>query len=589
MSSDDTEPILKTIAKDDEQQMSEMENYASSSGDLRLIKRLGGGSFGNVYECESPRGRMACKFMFTGDDSIENHGYVINSIDKLFLREACVYSYLANKVPGVCTVREIGAGYLGMCLEREDVESLLKNSNPITKKYKKSDEHRFLSLRRASTGLKMLDIEYIMSSMVSMLATLEILHSLNIVHMDIKPANILLGHDYKWKLCDFGISRKIRSEDLAKFHEVQKFYKQGRGVVYNDKALIDYITLTDGDTTLGYAAPETMYNSKNRLAPIFTALDIWSAGALFYELLTGLSFLGTTIHRDGNGDIIVADISHRLGHLFGQDNLLGRDKPDSFYIMNMLRFLTKDMKRSGMDFYDKRWKKSAATIATSDEIQNGNTSSTSPLEAIKTMRPELSSRYSKIWNLLVNMLDPNPLTRYTATDCINSELFRPYINIRNNVWKEYSTRVTSLERIYVPPKSSSDRTPLMKFIWYAMGKKTGEGKGWVGEKFKSFPGLRKRMYKILLVVNTDMGSKIKDKKDLQILLFCIYHISYMAEYGLFTTDYFDYNAATIEKSGYPLFLPGIIGSGYSVEEIADRINYTLYYIAVNLLNFNLWV
>lgn len=94
---------------------------------------------------------------------------------------------------------------------------------------------------------------------------LEFIHSKYIVHLDVKPQNILLSKDGSCKLADFGLSRKILPGEI-----VQEICG-----------------------TPEYTAPEILdYN------PITTAADIWSLGAVLYVMLTGCSpFAGDTIQE----------------------------------------------------------------------------------------------------------------------------------------------------------------------------------------------------------------------------------------------------------------------------------------------------
>lgn len=94
---------------------------------------------------------------------------------------------------------------------------------------------------------------------------LEFIHERHIVHMDIKPQNILLSVDGKCRLADFGLSRKIPPGEI-----VQEI-----------------------SGTPEYTAPEILDYS-----PITTAADIWSLGCVVYVMLTGLSpFAGDTLQE----------------------------------------------------------------------------------------------------------------------------------------------------------------------------------------------------------------------------------------------------------------------------------------------------
>ena len=90
-----------------------------------------------------------------------------------------------------------------------------------------------------------------------LITTLEYIHSLGIVHRDIKPDNILLDLNNNIKLCDFGVALQTNTEN---------FY-------INDKV-----------GTPAFVAPEILSN--NYYDPFKT--DIWSAGVVLYSILAGI-------------------------------------------------------------------------------------------------------------------------------------------------------------------------------------------------------------------------------------------------------------------------------------------------------------
>ncbi|XP_022725669.1 mitogen-activated protein kinase 9-like isoform X2 [Durio zibethinus] len=93
-----------------------------------------------------------------------------------------------------------------------------------------------------------------------LLRSLKFIHTANVFHRDLKPKNILANADCKLKICDFGLAR----------------------VSFNDAP--SAIFWTDYVATRWYRAPELCGSFFSKYTP---AIDIWSIGCIFAEMLTG--------------------------------------------------------------------------------------------------------------------------------------------------------------------------------------------------------------------------------------------------------------------------------------------------------------
>ncbi|XP_059645370.1 mitogen-activated protein kinase 9-like isoform X2 [Cornus florida] len=93
-----------------------------------------------------------------------------------------------------------------------------------------------------------------------LLRGLKYIHTANVFHRDLKPKNILANADCKLKICDFGLAR----------------------VSFNDAP--SAIFWTDYVATRWYRAPELCGSFFSKYTP---AIDIWSIGCIFAEMLTG--------------------------------------------------------------------------------------------------------------------------------------------------------------------------------------------------------------------------------------------------------------------------------------------------------------
>jgi len=95
-------------------------------------------------------------------------------------------------------------------------------------------------------------------------AGLSELHRQRILHRDLKPANVLISHDCKVKICDFGLARgdmQLDGDDAEP--------DQAQGI------------LTEYVVTRWYRAPEVMLLPKQYTS----AVDVWSVGCILGEIL----------------------------------------------------------------------------------------------------------------------------------------------------------------------------------------------------------------------------------------------------------------------------------------------------------------
>lgn len=83
-------------------------------------------------------------------------------------------------------------------------------------------------------------------------------HRQGMLHLDLKPGNLILGNDEVPRITDFGLARRLGAD----------------GLVDNERV----------SGTPGYMAPERAQVHGQRLSP---ATDVWGLGAILYEALTG--------------------------------------------------------------------------------------------------------------------------------------------------------------------------------------------------------------------------------------------------------------------------------------------------------------
>jgi Tol biopolymer transport system component/tRNA A-37 threonylcarbamoyl transferase component Bud32 len=217
----------------------------------RILKQLGSGGMGVVYEAEDTRlGRkVALKFL---PEQLYNDPHALERLQ----REARAASTLNH--PNICTVHDIGQheGRHFIVMERLHGHVLKQQL----------DAHRITLDMAVELSIQIAD-------------ALETAHARRIVHRDIKPANLFVTERGEAKVLDFGLAKVAPARRVV-------------GISMTASATAEEFLTSPGSAvgTVAYMSPE-----QARGQEVDARSDLFSLGSVMYEMTTGaLPFGGNT-------------------------------------------------------------------------------------------------------------------------------------------------------------------------------------------------------------------------------------------------------------------------------------------------------
>ena len=372
--------------------------------DFQIVKLIGKGSYGDVVEAlHIPTSKkVAIKKIYKVFDDLVDF--------KRILREIVLLRKL--KHPNIVALYDI--------LPPQNADSF--NDLYLIMEYCQSD------LKKLSKSAVHLEMVHVQAIIYSILTALKFMHSAEVLHRDVKPANVLINEDCTAKLCDFGLARSVAgletsfkklvleskpkmeasaiekvqavssnppqkvAEEIKK-KEVSKFLKKTNEMRKNMKR-----ELTGHVVTRWYRAPELILLEKE----YGDAIDVWSAGCIFAELLSMIKE-NTPTYLDRKP-------------LFPGDSCFPLS-PNHKVKLNKQGFPNSNTDQLSVIF---------DVIGTPTEDEMAFVTDAKALEYLKTFtkrdRKDLSSQYPAAGkegiDLLVKMLSFNPFMRPSVSDCI---------------------------------------------------------------------------------------------------------------------------------------------------------------------------
>jgi serine/threonine-protein kinase len=207
-------------------------------GNYKILEKLGAGGQGTVYKAVDSKLGRTVVIKVLPEELVAKSANL-----KRFEREARLASALDH--PNICTIFDLneidGVHFIAM--------QYIAGRN----------------VRQLVSG-KPLQLESALSIAIQVADALAVAHAQGIIHRDIKAGNVMVNNKGQVKILDFGLA-KLLDDDAARTSGIHHTELTEVGIPYG---------------TATYAAPEQARGDR-----VDSRADIFSAGVLLYEMLTG--------------------------------------------------------------------------------------------------------------------------------------------------------------------------------------------------------------------------------------------------------------------------------------------------------------
>eukprot|EP00299_Pterocystis_sp_00344_P015517 c7756_g1_i1.p1 GENE.c7756_g1_i1~~c7756_g1_i1.p1 ORF type:complete len:888 (+),score=276.05 c7756_g1_i1:78-2666(+) len=223
--------------------------------EYRVLREIGRGTYGLVYQCAK---HVVGDEIVNVDERVEQRHYAVKVVKKSVLMKRRQFSKKVSQENVLVTDRELGEVVIMKKLNHPNIVRLFEviddpEEDELILVMEYVDGGDVMTYLRAGP----MDEDLAFRLFRQMLCAVNYMHSINVLHCDIKPANIIVTKERgEAKLCDFGVSRAAISHDKS-------YLSRG---------------------TPAFMAPELL-TSRN---PTFTpAVDVWGLGACLFMFVTG--------------------------------------------------------------------------------------------------------------------------------------------------------------------------------------------------------------------------------------------------------------------------------------------------------------